>query len=231
MSGFALKMIALTAMIIDHAGSMLTDLEMRGRFFTSFDVFNLRIAGRIAFPIYAFFIAEGCKKTRDINKYLLRLAAFALLSEIPYDLFIFHDRLYDFSMQNVFFTLFFGALAVKASKSGLPVPLKGALTLGVFSLGYLMKTDYGASGVIFIWALYYLPEHWQKSASVFIMAAYLYLGSLTSASFALTAACSVSGLLLALYNGQKGRGMKWLFYSIYPAHLLVFSCLFFILDK
>ena len=30
---------------------------------------------------------------------------------------------------------------------------------------------------------------------------------------------------LALYNGQKGKGLKWLFYAFYPGHLLLLAAI------
>jgi hypothetical protein len=107
MSAFWLKTLACLIMLTDHTGAV----------FAMFTPDWLRWIGRIAFPVYVYFIAEGCARTRDINRYLLRLGVFALLSEIPFDASIgraFFGRLnIDFlSFTNVFYTLFLGVLAV-----------------------------------------------------------------------------------------------------------------------
>ena len=65
-------------MLIDHAGAVL---------FPQYEI--LRIVGRLAFPIYAYTLVEGLVHTHDVKKYMLRLGAFALISEIPFDLAFF----------------------------------------------------------------------------------------------------------------------------------------------
>ena len=100
MTSFALKIIALISMFIDHSG-----YYMMGHF----SFFNY--IGRIAFPIFAFQISEGYKHTKNLKKYFLRLSLFALISQIPYSLFLlkYHGNPYGL---NIFFTLFLGLLAI-----------------------------------------------------------------------------------------------------------------------
>ncbi|MDR1603378.1 MAG: conjugal transfer protein TraX [Gracilibacteraceae bacterium] len=117
MSAFWLKTLACLFMLTDHVGAVFHTLTPDW----------LRWIGRIAFPIYVFFIAEGCARTRNIHRYLLRLGVFALVSEIPFDMALaFFARTVpaagrpvaplsalDFlSFTNVFYTLFIGVLAV-----------------------------------------------------------------------------------------------------------------------
>ena len=79
----------------------------------------LRGIGRISFPIYVFLIAEGCRYTSDRFKYAMRLGAFALISEIPYDLALYPAVLeqtgwgWNFTWRtNVFYTLFFAVAII-----------------------------------------------------------------------------------------------------------------------
>jgi len=76
MTAFALKTIALIAMLTDH----LT-IVFPGTF-----PFWFRGIGRLAWPIFAFFLAEGFRHTKAPGKFLMRLFVFALVSEIPYDI-------------------------------------------------------------------------------------------------------------------------------------------------
>ena len=90
---FQLKCIAILSMAADHTGALLFPEQMW-----------LRGVGRLAFPIFAFVLAEGFFYTHDIKRYLARMGVFALLSEIPYDL-AFQGAVLEFDRQNVFFTL------------------------------------------------------------------------------------------------------------------------------
>ncbi|KAG4089156.1 TraX protein-domain-containing protein [Neocallimastix lanati (nom. inval.)] len=74
-----IKIIALVAMTIDH----ITQLLFPGFSYKFLPIF-LHMIGRLAFPIYAFCVAEGYHYTRNINKYLERLLILALISHIPF---------------------------------------------------------------------------------------------------------------------------------------------------
>ena len=107
-----MKLIALTAMFLDHfavvylSDFMLkgdwTQLSVRSDYLSSHEgsmlaiaYSVLRLVGRISFPIYAYLIAEGLSYTSNRMKYSLRLFIFALLSEIPFDI-AFHKQWFDF---------------------------------------------------------------------------------------------------------------------------------------
>ena len=108
MTGFHLKLIALTTMFIDHIGAV---------FFPQ--VTLLRVIGRISFPLYAFLIAEGCRYTRNRGRYALGLGVFALISEIPYDLAL-HPEFLEYGLwgqnflfqTNIFYTMFFAVAGI-----------------------------------------------------------------------------------------------------------------------
>ena len=68
LSGNQLKLIALAAMTIDHIGAYLIP-----------DMVIFRIIGRIAFPIFAYMLAEGCRYTRNRMKYMLVLGTAAFI--------------------------------------------------------------------------------------------------------------------------------------------------------
>ncbi len=111
LTAFHLKLIALFIMVIDHTTAALAIIPM------SLNTL-LRSIGRIAFPIYAFFVAAGCRHTRSREKYLLRLGVFALISEIPFDLAfdsnwrtgVLGIDFLDFT--NVFYTMFFAVACI-----------------------------------------------------------------------------------------------------------------------
>ena len=90
MSVFALKMLALIAMACDHIGLVF---GWDGWALLPFDASILRYIGRIAFPIFAFCLAEGWRHTRNREAYLSRLALFAALSQIPFTLAFYPPNL------------------------------------------------------------------------------------------------------------------------------------------
>ena len=68
-----LKFIALVVMLIDHIGAKLLP-----------QFFILRIIGRLSFPSFAYLVAVGAKRTRDLDIYISRMLIFALISQIPF---------------------------------------------------------------------------------------------------------------------------------------------------
>ena len=100
LDGSALKLIAVITMLVDHVGAGLFP-----------EIIWMRMVGRLAFPIFAFLLCEGFAHTRDIRRYAVRLGAFALISEVPFNL-LHSYRLFDLNAQNVFFTLLIGLLTL-----------------------------------------------------------------------------------------------------------------------
>lgn len=228
MTTFVLKLIALTTMIIDHTGAALRPL---------YDTTIMRYIGRISFPLYAFFIAEGCRKTSNIKRYMFRLFIFALISEIPYDLLFCNIHsgymqpfvFLDFTRQNVFFTLFLGVLAIfvyqTAQKKRDPV----VTWLGLFSVAVILysaeflRTDYGAYGTILIFMLYVAKKRSQQAFAMIAGILLIYHDRLTATSYPFLIFALISVVLILLYNGKQGPRLKWLFYAIYPLHLLILA--------
>lgn len=158
----ALRAVALITMLIDHVGATL--LPQYG---------FLRGIGRLAFPIFAFLLAEGADHTRHPVRYVLRLLIAAILSELPFDLmvyrwaldgqkghlmaFLWQNRGMIFLRfclyQNVIITFLFAIFALYAlkftEKRGVILRILGLAMAGLCVLGAeACKTDYGAFGVL-----------------------------------------------------------------------------------
>jgi hypothetical protein len=246
-SGFTLKMIAVISMLIDHSAAtilyrLLTTASASHFPFVSahWQEFHnlytvLRGVGRLAFPIYCFLIVEGFLHTRSVAKYAARLFVFALLSEVPFDLAI-RDSVWDMSYNNVFFTLFLGLLVIwgihtvdqrvasvnaDGNLSYGRLLLKSMLNMLLIFAGMalaelLFRCDYGAAGVIAIVVLYLLRSH-PKTA--FLVTSVLLAGLVSE----LEIAALPDVILIAFYNGTRGKQMKYFFYAFYPVHLLILS--------
>ena len=134
LSGSTLKIMALIFMLIDHTAAIVFPPVLARYGITSFGNISMeymqglvaagsigwlyvlyqimrRILGRLAFPIFAFQIAEGFLHTSNFRRYALRLLAFACLSEIPFDL-MYASTAFNPFHQNVMFTLLLGLLAI-----------------------------------------------------------------------------------------------------------------------
>ncbi|MBO6090250.1 MAG: hypothetical protein J6P37_08080 [Lachnospiraceae bacterium] len=164
-----LKMIALFCMALDHIAGIpmsawLDTLSKDSALYTCDMVLItlLRFIGRLAFPIFCFFIVEGLLHTRNVFKYAARLLLLAFISEIPYDL-AHAGKLFDLSQQNVFWTLFLGLTAIYCidgiyTKFKLKKPVRNLwiiiITVLAALVAFVLKTDYNSFGVITIIIIY-----------------------------------------------------------------------------
>lgn len=189
-------------MILDHAAI---------RLFPEYPV--LHVIGRIAFPIYAFLIVEGFFRTRDVGKYMRNLLVCALLSEIPFDLATAGTVL-EAGHQNTLFTLFLGVLLLYLYEKQYRLMEKIFCVVTIMLLADILRLDYGAWGILMIFCFYlFRDDRIGKIVSVTLINVFLF-GSLQSyAVLALFPIC--------MYNGKKGRSMKYFFYAAYPLHLLL----------
>ena len=218
LSSHTLKIIAIMTMLIDHIAAVLMEGET--------GYWLLREIGRISFPIFCFLAAEGIAWTSNIFKYALRLGAFALISEVFYDL-AFHSTIWDPMHQNVFFTLLLGVVAggmlreigqrICQKKCSWFFALCGMLAvLCCLIFAEWLHTDYGMRGVGLI-LFFYLARRtgvW-RYVIVTLCMCFLWWGKIQMyAVLALP--------ILFLYNGKKGQRMpKYAFYAFYPLHLFI----------
>jgi hypothetical protein len=168
--------------------------------------------GRLAFPIFAYVLVEGFIYTKNINKYLLRLGIFALVSEVPFDL-AYSGKWFSLELQNIYFTLFMGLLMLvliaKTDKAWVQSVI-GILTCVV---AFLLKTDYDAVGILTIWLFFYFRG--RKKAST-ILLAILMIAVNWLQGFATLAMIPISA-----HNHKRGPKLKFFFYLFYPVHFLI----------
>lgn len=207
-----LKIFAMLFMVVDHIGAIIYP-----------ELMWIRILGRVSFPIFAFFVAEGYVHTRNPLKYMLRMAVFAVITEPIFD-YAFFGRL-NMEHQNVMFT-FLLALAGLYFKDKIEnvkcdtfkemyKNIAGYIVVLAFSLiSEYSSTDYGCYGVMLVYIYYILHNSFLNKH---ILSSVLQIFGGTG----IQQYSVVSTIPLMMYNGKRGIGMKYLFYAFYPVHLLV----------
>ncbi len=189
-----LKLIALVFMFIDHLGASMFPSTT-----------ELRMLGRIAFPIYCWCMVVGFQYTRNVPRYLGRILLVGIISQ-PFYMLALHPvdvsrslpglmravaarpvLLYDHS--NIMLTLFvalLGLWAIRERRFGSHVWGPAAALI----LAELLQVNYGWRGVLFVLLLYAARD--RRSALAAVMAAFCLFWGATSSNVR-----SICGLNLA----------------------------------
>lgn len=227
-SGNALKFLAAAAMLIDHIGLILFPR-----------VIALRAIGRLAFPLFAYMIAEGCRYTRHKVRYLLLIFAEGAVCQAA--LFAYErsfrvrcNVLLTFSLSILLvYTLQFAKARVmedndKIARKVLPLCLFFAAVGGVAVLTLYVNAEYGFFGCLLpVFAALPHPVDgrttgkWEKPwFTVPLFGVGLLLLCLTRGAIQYFSLFAL--LPLFFYSGKRGRWRtKYFFYIFYPAHLLL----------
>lgn len=259
-TGYHLKLIALITMAIDHLAAVViwriyaASFGIRPGLYYSeywqdkvivwmaehqemmYTIYEwMRYIGRMAFPIYCFLLVEGFLHTKNVKKYAGRLAIFAFISEVPFDLAV-EGQWMTFACSNVFFTLVLGLLAIWALSYvekfhefwvekmwepilGRIITLSSALIviagIGLFA-DMVLHTDYGFGGIIAIVVIYLLRNQHVIAYIAGVMALSVFAGDIEILALAML-------YPIINYNGTRGKNVKYVFYAFYPVHLFVFA--------
>lgn len=221
MSSFVLKMIAIIAMVFDHVGYII---------FNKFTFMNC--IGRLAFPIFAFQIAKGYSHTKNLKRYFFRLFIFAIISQIPYMLFLSaFNGTFHF---NILFTLILGLISITIYEKS------DNKYFGIFMvalcciIAQYFYFDYGWFGIttIFIFHIFKDKKIFMNLSFIsetFIYYGYKYLISSNLIYLFIILFCVLALIPINLYNKKKGKDIKYLFYIFYPLHLIVLYLLNFVI--
>ena len=220
LSSNALKILASIFMLLDHIGLLLFP-----------HIGWLRIIGRLAYPIYAFMISQGCIYTKNKLRYFLQVAGLAVLCQIPYFLYngsTYMSILVTFSLSIlIIYALDYfkkQIFAKNTSKSILGAVLVITAVLVTYIFNRIFIVDYGFIGsmVPVLASLFTKPDEKPKNNNLSI--AMLTLGLIIlSVNIGWIQHYSLLAVpLLLAYNGKRGRlNLKYYFYIFYPLHLLV----------
>ena len=225
LNSWQLKLLAMATMLVDHIGAILFP-----------HLIFLRMVGRISFPIFCFLLAEGVAHTSDRVRYLSRIVAFAVISEIPYN-FVFFGSLFYPGSQNVLFELALGVIGIILIEK-IRIRVFGMLAaLLIAGFAWLFHVDYGAYGVLLMFLFYWGRESSGqiRPATLLVFLAFTLLYSLPSEilgrmgglfAYSVQSYAMFAAFPLALYSGKRGpRRWKYFFYLFYPLHIFFFSIL------
>ena len=225
LSGAQLKYIAFISMLIDHTNNALITPMLNGKGTLLYISNIFSVLGRIAFPIFMFFLIEGFFKTRSRKKYLASLLIFGLISEVPFDMFV-SRTFFEPNWNNMMFTLAL-CLGVIWLIDSLRAKLKSTLLWFITSLPILgiscfiaaqLSLDYDYHAILVAYIFYIFRK------KPIIGAGLGYISIIKELWYILG-----FGLTLT-YNGDRGRQYKWLNYAFYPVHLLILGILRFYLN-
>lgn len=223
-------MIAFAIMLLDHVGLITSN-------------YTLRIIGRLAFPIFAFFITEGMKKTKNASKYIARLLMCAAISELAFDLLLWGE--WSTEGCNVLFTLALAAVAIRTVEKIRNTPGEDTTAFRVLRnifvfiaiifpvlTAQFIKSDYYGIGVLIVLMFYYVNpnEKYGKLLQFVTLLLFSVTGFNATINFFdittihLESFCVLSLPLIWAYNGEQGYrnlATKIFFYSFYPVHLFL----------
>ena len=215
MTSFLLKIIGIISMLCDHSSDAII-----GNFS------NLNLIGRFAFPIFAFQTVNGYIHTKDLKKYMIRLLVFAIISQIPFMLFLSTFKT-DFSL-NIFFTLLLGICSLYVYDKINNKTLGFILVIAISIVAQLIKVDYGAFGVLAVFIFYLFKDNKIKKVIAFLLLCigkytiytiqspiiyeyYIKLGIFTFLAI----------IPILFFNNKEGPKLKYFFYIFYPVHLII----------
>lgn len=215
-SSSTLKVVACLLMLIDHVGAEI---------FTRVEV--LRIVGRLAYPVFAYLIAEGCKYTKNKFRYFINIFLLGVFCEGVY--ISFSGEYYG----NILLTFSLSVLMIYAMQNVKEAyAYERATSIAVFALSVILTyiisstigVDYGFWGAVTplfpaVCDHVKLPE---RVNALTVKAVAFFIGLLLVAA-------DIGGnqwwslgaiILLFMYNGKRGNNkLKYVFYMFYPAHL------------
>lgn len=208
-----LKILALVFMFIDHAGKMLFP-----------QIAEMRMLGRIAFPLYCWCMVVGISYTRSVPKYLGRLMLIGLVSQPIYMVALNHS----WNQPNIFLTLLVALCGVWGLKAKKLLSHIWAPILALFA-AQLLGCDYGWRGVMLVMLLYGV-----RGSSVGVT--HLFgqdvtpltssaIGAVISPWLRLQTMAIWALPLMLLPISQQVKMPRWVGYALYPLHLVVLIAL------
>lgn len=195
-----LQILSMVTMTIDHVGLFLfSDLEW------------MRFCGRLAMPIYLFFLVKGYTYTSSITRYVKRLFFLFLLSQPTYFLMF---KSFTINILGTFLFIFLSFYCIDQKS----IKYKIFFLLTIFFLEVL-PFDYG-SYALFLALIYRFENHFYRLIGHMIL-------NVVFCFFTMMDIQVISVLSTFLINhfysnyDKSFRIPSWIWRSFYPVHLLM----------
>lgn len=196
-----IKIIAFVTMLLDHIGLV---------YFPGISLF--RILGRLSFPLFAWGIANGYRKTNNIKAYGMRLLILGLLSQLPYYL-LFHT-----GYLNICFTLLIGLLVIALYESSLSIGLKLMGLMIAIAFTYYIPFEYSFYGLLTI-LLFHI--FWNKGSIIYYQGVLTIVAILVLKFDPMQLVSILSVLIVLVFQNHYIKLKKWIQYGFYPIHLVI----------
>lgn len=222
LSSSTLKLMACAFMLVDHVGVRLFPA-----------VLGMRLIGRLAFPIFAFFIGEGCRYTKNRLKHFLSVFVLGIICESVYIIYMgywYGNILLTFSVSIVLIYIMQWSRQVNKPQAYI---ITAAAVLAVYTLTNYVNFDYGFTGIIAPMFAAWPGDRFAETAGIkpappkgisklLIFAFGIMLTTIGNPLGMYQLFALLSVILLTLYSGRPGsRKLKYFFYIFYPVHLLL----------
>lgn len=201
-----MQFLAMLTMLIDHVGQVYFP-----------DDLGWRLVGRVAFPIYAYYIVMGYRYTNSVTNYMNRLLILALISQVP-----FMIALNQISI-NAIGTLYVCLVVLylidrKCIWKSVLISIAAAIIME------LLKFDYGSYGLMLVLIFRY-------TRGLYLIVAHLILILIFAKikeSWSLQIFSIVSTVVIIygpkLYAAFERRIVpKWIWRGFYPVHLALIA--------
>lgn len=208
-----LKIIAMITMLIDHTGVLLFP-----------DIATLRIIGRVAFPIFAYLIAEGCVHTHNKAKYLLRVTLCACSFQIVQFMV---DKSSNPCVVWAYAAAIVFAIIMDWAKTDWYkrelVPMLYGIIMSLVLL--ITNTDYLCFGFLLVISAYLLHDKKTKWIPITII---LFIAGICMEH---QLWCLMTIPLLMLYDGARGKlNLGYAVYYFYPLHFLFLGAIKYMIN-
>lgn len=226
----ALKLIAMICMVVDHVALFFVPSN-------NIAYLLMRIVGRISFPLFAFFLAQGYIYSKNRLKYFCYILVFGLISQIPYSLLLGFNINILLTFILAFILIFVYEKTIEKNKFGkfAGVTLFATTSIVFILVSFFLPFDYSFLGVLTPLVFYiFRKNHYSGCLAYLILLVIQLVISLAVISFQniiflyFVQLFSILYIIpLSFYNGKNGKtNLKYMFYFFYPIHLLIIYVLF-----